>query len=121
MHRCKPNQKLPVIIVRGLVATESSASATLVRDHKSAALVVGLCCHGIHNRTAIGRAIPGIYVKMQAAEALRTVVARRVAEGRHLVSAVLADEPTVVFCKSFLIHIIPQNLFVVNIQRISVK
>ena len=105
MHRRELYQKLSVIVVRCLVATESSASAALVRDHKSAALVVGLRSHGIHDRTALGRAIPGIYVEVQAAEALRTVVARGVSERGDLGSAVFADESAVVFCKSFLIHI----------------
>lgn len=105
MHRGQPYQKLPVIVVCGLVPTESSAFAALVRDHESTPLVVGLCGHGIHYPAAIGRAIPRIYVEVEAAEALRTVVARRVAERGYLRSAVFADESAVVFCKSFLIHI----------------
>ena len=104
MHRCKLNQKLSVIVVRSLVAAESSASAALVRDHKAASLVVRLGCHGIHDRTALGRAVARIYVEVQAAEALRTVVARGVSERGDLGSAVFADESAVVFCKSFLIH-----------------
>ena len=115
MHRGEADQKLSVVVIRGLVTSESSASSALVRDHESAALRIGLRSYGIHYSSAVGRAVSRVYVKVEAAETLRTMVARRVPERRHLGSAVLADESAVVFCKSFLIHINLKNYSALNI------
>jgi len=94
---------LDFCLVRCLVAHERAASVASVRDDISA-LRVGLCFDGAENTAARVRSVARIYVHVKRAEAEWTVVSRGVAEGKHRLSAVLADEAAIVFCKSFIFH-----------------
>lgn len=99
------DQHIAIVVGGSTIAAESTASAAFVRDDK-ALLRIRLRENGIHNTAAIRRAVAGIYIEMKTAEAKRAMVARGIAEGWNLASAVLANEAAVVFCESFLFHVI---------------
>lgn len=99
------DQHIAVVVGGSTITAESTASAAFVRDDK-ALLGIRLRENGIHNTAAVRCAVAGIYIEMETAEAKRAMVARGIAERRNLASAVLANEAAVVFCESFLFHVI---------------
>ena len=107
--RRQPNQKTHAVglgfcLVGGAVAVKLAAFGTAVNDHVSLSRV-GLHADRLHRSAALVGAIPGIDVHVQGPQAKRAVVARGVAQGQDLFSAMRANKAAVVFGKAFLFHV----------------
>ena len=86
------------------VAVDLAAFGATVDDDVSL-FGVWLDANGLHSAAAGVGAVAGIDVHVKRPEAERAVVARGVAEGLYLKSAVGADKAVIVFCKKLLFHI----------------
>lgn len=97
--------RLHLSLVRRLVSYYGTASVAFVYDDIPL-LRVRLCLDRTENSAATVCSVAGVYIHVQGAQAKRTVVARGISEGENLMAAVLAYEAVVVFCESFIFHII---------------
>ena len=95
-----------LLIMRGLSMKpifKTTALAAFVGDDE-ALFRVGIGADGVQDTAAVRRAVAGIDVDVEGAETVGAVVAGRIAERRHLTSAIFADKAAVVFCKAFDFH-----------------
>ena len=97
------DEELPVVVVRGFVAPESSAFPAAVGDDK-AALRIGIGADRVHDPPAVRRTVSRIDVEVQGAETAGTVVPGGIAERRDVESAVRARKSGIVFRKAFVLH-----------------
>ena len=65
---------------------------------------VGESLDRAENSAAIVGSVARVYINVKRAKAERTVIARGVAKGQNLFSAVLADKALVVFSKTLIFH-----------------
>lgn len=77
MMRGQLDQHIAVIVGGSLVPAQRAAFSAFMRDDE-AFLRIGFRINGIHYSAAIGGAVAGIYVKVQTAQTVGTMVARRV-------------------------------------------
>lgn len=90
-------------VQRHLVPSYLSALCASVNDNKSF-FGIGLGADGLKLSTAGVCSVPGVYIHVERPKAMRTVVARGIAEGLHLLSAMHAYKGVIILCKSFLFH-----------------
>ena len=89
--------------VSGFVARDLAATVTAVYEYITA-FGVGNGADGAQNAAAGILTVAGVDVHVKRAKAEGAMVARGVAERKHLFAAVLADKAAIVFLKSFLFH-----------------
>ena len=111
--RCELDEKRAIIrlcfgIECRAISAYLSAFFTLV-DYYKLMLCIRLWAYRTEQSTAFVCSVSGIYVDVEWAEAKRAVVARTFTHRLYLTSAICAYKRTVVFCKSFLFHIILQE------------
>ena len=59
---------------------------------------------GAHKSAAFARSVAWVYIEVARIKAIGAMIARAVAEGRHLSAAVAAYKAAVVFGKGFFLH-----------------
>ena len=89
--------------VSRLIAVYFAAFGAFV-EYYIALFRVGNNLYGVHNAVAFASSVAGVHVYVERAEALRAVVARGIAQGLYLKSAVGTDKAVIVFCEKFLFH-----------------
>ena len=89
--------------MRRAVTRDRAAFLTFMYDNISF-LRIHFCGYRLHYAAAFVRSVSRIYVNVERAEAERAVISRRVAEGKHLFTAIFADKTAVVFRKPFALH-----------------
>lgn len=90
---------------RRLVARYRAAFAALMRDDVSP-FRVGLGEDRIHYPAAGVLPVSGIYIDVETAKALGTVIAGGITERKHLEPAIKAGKTAVIFCEDLFFHII---------------
>ena len=74
-------------------------------DDNIAALGVGKRSYRAKYSAATVLSVTGVYINVERAKAEGAMIARGVAERKHLSSAILAGEAVIVFCESFSFHL----------------
>lgn len=114
---CQADYEIGVVRLNGCLvgSTVANNGTALVApvDNDIAALWVGLCLDGAEDAAAAVCSVAGVDIHVQRAETEGAVVAGGVAQGEHLLAAVLADEAVVILGKSFSLHISSLGRFVV--------
>ena len=81
-------------------------TATVAAMHENiAALGIGDGADGAENTATGVLSISGVNINVERAKAEGAMIARGVAERKHLSSAILAGEAVIVFCESFSFHL----------------
>ena len=91
-------------LVRGAVAVQFAAFGTAMNDDISLACI-GFDTDRLHFTATFAGSIAWVDIYVKRPQAKGTVVARGVAQGMHLLAAMRADKPIIVFGKSLLLHV----------------
>jgi hypothetical protein len=89
--------------VRGFVAMDLAAFGAFVQNDISL-FRVGNDLYGVHYSMAFAGSVAGVHVYVERAKAFWAMVARGVAKGLYLETAVGTNKAVIVFGEKFLFH-----------------